>query len=100
MLAIGTVLHPTAFSDRSRHALPLACALSRDCRARRVALHVVRPPTIAYGEGVLPPEPEDVLERANAQLHALQVPDVGVRAERRLEEGDPSEVILRVAQEI
>ena len=29
MVPIHTILHPTDFSDRSRHALNLACALAR-----------------------------------------------------------------------
>src|SRR5207244_3575018 len=54
MLAVGTILHPTDFSERSQYAFAVACALARDYGARLVVVHVVQVPTIVYGEGVLP----------------------------------------------
>jgi nucleotide-binding universal stress UspA family protein len=100
MLAIKTLLHPTDFSERSTYAFHLACALARDYGARLVLLHVTTTPTIGYGEGLLPPDPELFVQEAREQLHRLAVPDGNVRAEHRLEEGEPVTEILRVAQEI
>jgi nucleotide-binding universal stress UspA family protein len=100
MLPIGTILHPTDFSERSAHAFQLACALARDYGARLVVLHVAMPPTIAYGEGILPPDSHLLSQEAKEQLDRLEVPQANVRAERRFEEGDPPTEILRVAQEI
>jgi nucleotide-binding universal stress UspA family protein len=100
MLPIHTVLHPTDFSERSGFALRLACALTRDYGARLVVLHVSTPPTIAYAEGAVPPDPEISIEEAREQLNRLDVPDAGVRAERRFEVGDPVPEILRVADDI
>ncbi|MCI0462243.1 MAG: universal stress protein [Gemmataceae bacterium] len=100
MLPIHTILHPTDFSDRSDYAFHLACALARDYGARLVLLHVTTAPTVVYGEGILPPDPELLLQEAREQLNRLEVPDGNVRAERRLEEGDPVTDTLRVAQEI
>jgi nucleotide-binding universal stress UspA family protein len=100
MLPVHTILHPTDFSERSRHAFGLACSLARDYGARLVLLHVIPTPIIGFGEGVIPPEPEEVEAEGREQLARLQPPGANVRAERRLIEGDPVEVILRVAQEI
>jgi nucleotide-binding universal stress UspA family protein len=63
MLPIRTILHPTDFSEYSGYAFRLACALARDYGARLVVLHVAAPPVVVYGEGVLPPAPEDYQER-------------------------------------
>jgi nucleotide-binding universal stress UspA family protein len=100
MLAIRTILHPTDFSQRSQCALALACALARDYGARLIALHVAEVPTLAYGEGVVPPHPEELRATAQEELDQLVVPYETVRAERRLEEGDAVTEVLRVAQEV
>lgn len=98
MLSIYTVLHPTDFSERFGNAFQLACALTRDYGARLVVLHVVAPlPPLAYGDVVPPPDPESLLREAKDRL---EVRGADVRAERRLEEGDPVGEILRVAREI
>ena len=99
MLAIRTILHPTDFSERSQDAFGLACALARDYGARLIVLHVADVPTVAYGEGIVPPNPEESRAAAQEQLDRLRVPRADVRAERRLEQGDPVTEILRVARE-
>ena len=99
MLAVHTILHPTDFSENSQGAFWLACALARDYSARLIVLHVAPVPTVFYGEGMLPPAPEDLLVEPQAQLARLEVPHGDVRAERRLEQGDAVAEILRVAQE-
>jgi len=98
MFAIRTILHPTDFSEQSEYALRLACALARDHGAHLIVLHVAPPPVIASAEGVFHSEPEYCLEPLREQLHQLQTPDVG-RVDRRVEEGEPEDEILRVAQE-
>jgi nucleotide-binding universal stress UspA family protein len=100
MLAVHTILHPTDFSERSQYAFGLACALARDYGARLIVLHVAGVPTVAYGEGVVPPNPEELLAEAREQLGRIQVPHANVRAERRLEQGDAVTAILGVAQEV
>src|SRR5439155_29977 len=83
------------FSQHSRNAFWLACALARDYGARLVVLHVVTAPTVIYSEGVVPPNAEELRAEAQEQLDALQVPRADIRAERRLEEGDVVEVTRR-----
>src|SRR5262249_44699545 len=100
MLGIRTILHPTDFSEQSQYAFGLACALTRDYGARLIALHVAEMPAMAYGEGVVAFDPEELRATAQEQLGRLQVPHADVRAERRLEQGDVVTEILRVAQEV
>jgi nucleotide-binding universal stress UspA family protein len=100
MLAVHTVLHPTDFSDRSQYAFWLACALARDYGARLIVLHVADVPPVVYGDGMLPPDPQELRAAAQRQLDRLQVPHADVRAERRLEQGEAVEEILRVAREV
>jgi len=102
MLPIHTILHPTDFSERSEPALRLAGALSRDYGAHLIVLHVaVPPPLLAYGEGYVPPETDAHLVECREQLRQLSLPDTGgIRAERRLLEGDPATEIVREARDI
>jgi nucleotide-binding universal stress UspA family protein len=98
MLSIQTVLHPTDFSECSDYAFRLACSLARDHGARVVALHVVTPPVVVYGEGVIPSSPEVYEDQGREQLRRLQ-PDPAVQLECRLVRGYAAEEVLRVAEE-
>ncbi|HJZ59942.1 MAG TPA: universal stress protein [Gemmataceae bacterium] len=99
MLPIHTILHPTDFSDRSHYALHLAGALARDYGAGLMLLHVIPQSIIGYGEGVIPPDPDVLLEEARADLDRLIVPDLDTPVWRRTGNGDPAATILRVARE-
>ena len=100
MAPIHTILCPTDFSDRSTYALQLAASLARDYSARLVLLHAALPTPIVYGEGVVPLEPDSFLEEARDRLAHVAIPGANIPAERRLEEGDAANTILRVAGEI
>ena len=100
MLPLHTILHPTDFSERSEYAFRLACSLARDYGARLVALHVVTPPVVIYGDGIVPLDPGPERAAAKERLERLEAPRTGTRLEHRLAEGDPAEEILRVAREI
>jgi nucleotide-binding universal stress UspA family protein len=97
---VHTILHPTDFSDRSQYALHLACALVRDYGARLIVLHVLPIPPISYGEAMIYSEFEESRSSSKERLDSLPMPDAEIHALRLLEEGEPTEVILRVAQEI
>lgn len=97
MLRIRTILHPTDFSENSRNALQVACALARDYGARLVVLHVAAIPAI---EGYQAIDTAAIRKEAEAQLHALEVPAENVRAERQCVLGDTVPEVLRIAQEM
>jgi nucleotide-binding universal stress UspA family protein len=103
MYPIRTILYPTDFSERSSDALPFACSLARDYGARLIMLHVLERP-LAMASGVMtapPPPPPTAEEREELQqkLAAIRPPFVDLRAEHRLEEGDPAPSILEIAKE-
>jgi len=99
MLAVQTILHPTDFSDCSKYALRLACALARDHGAHLVLLHVAASPLIGYPEGVVPPDPETYRDGVRELLDRVDVPP-DLPVERRLAEGDAVTEILRTAEEV
>lgn len=99
MLALQTILHPTDFSDRSEYAFRLACALARDYGARLVVIHVLAPPVIGYGEGVIPPEPDLMRAEARHQLESLPMPQ-DLHIDRQIAEGEPVTEVLRAADEV
>jgi nucleotide-binding universal stress UspA family protein len=100
MLPIHTILHPTDFSKQSEFAFQLACSLARDYGAELFVLHVVSPPVVVYGEGVLPVEPESYQVELREKLHRLHAGEPEVRVLHRLVEGQPVDEILRLAKEI
>jgi len=100
MLPIHTILHPTDFSKQSEFAFQLACALARDYEAELFVVHVVTPPVVIYGEGVLPVEPEVYQEELREKLNRLHAEEPGVRVVHRLVEGQPVDEILHLAREI
>lgn len=99
MLPIRSILHATDFSERSGHALHLACALARDYDARLTVLHVADTPAMLFGEGViLADDPEATLEHARRRLQSLAIPEPTIAVVRRFEEGHPATRILEVAE--
>lgn len=93
-----TILHPSDFSGRSRHALEVACSLARGSDARLIVLHVLRPAALVHGQPADPRVHESQRRFSESVLQRIACPP-GVAVEHRLEEGDPAEVILRVAAE-
>jgi len=87
--AFSTILHPTDFSDRARHAFDLACTLARG-GARLIVLYVVEEVHIAA---------EDFEESLNERLRELRPEDPTIAVEYRLREGDTIEEILHEAAE-
>jgi nucleotide-binding universal stress UspA family protein len=102
MWGIKTILHPTDFSPCSQAALHLACSLARDRWAHLIVLHVTSVPDLAYtGYGAPGCEllVDEYIAKAKTELARLSLPEPPFPVERRLEEGDPAEEILRVAAE-
>jgi nucleotide-binding universal stress UspA family protein len=100
MAPIHTIMHPTDFSAQSGCALRLACSLARDYGAHLIILHVADEPPIASAEGIMIPPTGDFMAEARADLEQLELPDAHIRAERRLERGDPVREILHVADDV
>jgi nucleotide-binding universal stress UspA family protein len=99
MLNLKTILHPTNFSDRSQHALRLACELAEDYDAHLIVLHVANVPTAGFVEGVVIADPEEWNRIGREQLDRLELPHMSAPVDRWLEQGEPVAVILDVAQE-
>lgn len=99
MLPIRTILHPTDFSPRSQSAYWLTCALARDHGARIVLVHVLPPPIVVYGTGIVPAMPEDNRALQETKLKELETQTAPISAEVRLVEGDPVAEIVRVARD-
>jgi nucleotide-binding universal stress UspA family protein len=101
MLAIGTILHPTDFSDASGAAFRLACSLARDHDARLVVLHVGREPVIAPVEGAVPTDPEQYHQELTTALHHIRAEAPKVRLEHWLTfAADPAGEIVQVARQV
>jgi nucleotide-binding universal stress UspA family protein len=99
MLPLATVLHPTDFSEHSEFAFRLACALTRDYKARLILLHVIPPPMVTYAGGSVPGETWPSGEEVQEKLRQLEEQAEHVRVESLVMEGDPVNMILRAAEE-
>jgi nucleotide-binding universal stress UspA family protein len=97
---IRKILHLTDYSDASRPAFELACALTRDFGAELVICHVSPPPIIAAGEGVAFDFPTGEGEQMAARLAQLKPDDERIRVTRKLFRGDPASEILKLADEV
>jgi nucleotide-binding universal stress UspA family protein len=98
MLSIHTILFPTDFSEHAQQAFSLACSLARDCGARLVVLHVAAPP-VGHEKLEAERNPSEYYGTLWNALRQLRAPEDNVPVEHRLEEGDPTAEILRVANE-
>ena len=99
MLPVATILHPTDFSEHSEFAFRLACALARDYGARLVLLHVLPPPIVVYGGGLVPADLWRDVDEAKNRLRRMEANAHRVRVESTVMEGDPVDMILRAAEE-
>jgi uncharacterized protein (DUF2267 family)/nucleotide-binding universal stress UspA family protein len=101
MQLIRTILHPTDFSDCSRHAGDFAAKLARDYRARLVLLHVLEPPihspeiaAIALGEGSI------LRTQAEEELVRLKNAYQDLHCEHLVADGFATIGIIHAAEEI
>ena len=99
MFPIRKILHPTDYSELSRPAFELACALARDFGAELIICHVSPPPIIAAGEGVVIDFPTGETEQLAARLEQVKPDDPRVRSAHKLLRGDPAAEIVRLAGE-
>ncbi|MFM8273309.1 MAG: universal stress protein [Gemmata sp.] len=99
MLPIRTILHPTDYSERSRAALDLACALARDFGAELIICHVSPPPLVPAGEGLTADFPTGESELMAARLRQVSPAGPRQRVTHELRRGDPASEIVRLAGE-
>lgn len=94
MLSIRTILHPTDFSDCSRYAFDVACALARDYGARMVLLCVIEP-SLAFGDGSVSIPLTFDFDTFKDLLNKVKPADSSIAVERELLSGDPAQEILQ-----
>jgi len=93
------ILFPTDFSTLSDAALPHATTLAQESGATLLIVHVEEPPT-AYGTGEMYygiPDPDN--NALNTMLSNVVPTDPRVPYEHRMVIGDPTEEIVRIADE-
>jgi nucleotide-binding universal stress UspA family protein len=100
VLPIHTILHPTDFSEECRPAFEMACALARDYSAALVVAHVVPPARVFAPDGIAVPFPAEEPYEARARLARVRPTDGHVEIEHRLLEGEPAEMILKLARDV
>ena len=89
MLPIRTILHPTDFSEHSKPAFEMACALARDYHAGLVVVHVTQSAAIFAPDGIAVAYPTEDSTEPKMRLAAMHAPGGGVTIDHRLVEGDP-----------
>jgi nucleotide-binding universal stress UspA family protein len=99
MLPLGTILHPTDFSENCEFAFRVASALARDYNARLILLHVLPSPMVIYAGGPVPAETWPSVEDVKEKLRSMEGRTQHVRVESLVMEGDPVDMILRAAEE-
>jgi len=99
MLPIRTILCPVDFSENSKPAFHLACALARDYKARLHVINVAPLPGF-YGEGIVIVRTEKSKEEALSRLKDLQASEPSLEMQYHLREGEPFLEILETAKRI
>ncbi len=107
MIKMKTILHPTDFSEPSKHAMKYAISMSDEFSAKLVILHVIEEISSALYFDMLQTPPlaqlmADIEKQANKALQELLPADVRARlkVEYLIRKGAPFLEIIRCAQEI
>lgn len=100
MPSIQTILHPTDFSENSRHAFETACSLVKDHSTRLIVLHVAPPFT---GPVPIEPAPNPLVsaesqEFLRGKYSWPQPPDPKIVVDHRVTEGEAAREILQLAK--
>jgi nucleotide-binding universal stress UspA family protein len=103
MLPFRCILCAADFSESSREAFRLACALAREDKTRVFVVFVTEPPMV-LGEigtpiGMLEPSP-GTQQEIRQRLRDSYVPDRPIDVEYRSVEGVPADEVLRMADEL
>src|SRR5687767_6437688 len=101
---ITRMLVPTDFTASSKAALDLAAELGARLGVPLIVMHAYGLPAYPLPEGVLLATPEQLAEMVATTSHDLhgeleRARAHGAQADSELVEGDPFDVIVRIAQE-
>lgn len=99
MLKFKTILHPTDFSSSALAAYEYACALARDHGSKIVTVHVLPTPFASTEQAMEHQTPEFRQKVLDELKQATPAPE-GVTVEHYLVDGEPGEVILKMADEV
>ena len=99
MISIRKILYPTDYSDLSRPAFDLACALTWDFDAELIICHVAPPHIIALDGGKVVTIPTGEDELMMKRLQQIKSDHPQVRLTHKLLRGDPASEIVRLAVE-
>ena len=99
MYPIRRILTSTDFSELSKPAFEVACSLARDYGAELIVCHVSPWPVAGVVEGITVEIPTGSLEETEGQLLQMLPEDSKVKVSHRLERGEASAEILKVAAE-
>lgn len=98
-MKMSKIVFPTDFSHCGDAALSLATVLARDTGAKLIIAHVEEPP-LAYGGGEMYYGlPEPLTEDLAQMLNKVRPLDPAVPCEHRLITGEPSDAIVRLADQ-
>jgi nucleotide-binding universal stress UspA family protein len=97
MLAIKTILCPTDFSEYSKHAYQVACALARDYRAKIVLLNVLPIPLAPVVGEMIPIVQEEQVFHLTDMIDAHPKP-AGVDVDHKMVRGEPVDEIVELAK--
>jgi universal stress protein A len=93
------ILVPIDFSTGSETALELATSLARDTGASLLITYVQIPPLPVGGGEFIYTAPEPPTEELRARLKKVLPKDAQIPVEHRLLHGDPSDSIVRLAED-
>ena len=99
MFPIRKILFPTDFSEHSKAAFDVACALARDYGAEMLIVHCRRPPAIFAPDGIAVATPAEEPYDLRAQLVLVRPADARLNVDHHLLEGDPTDEILKAAKD-
>jgi nucleotide-binding universal stress UspA family protein/uncharacterized protein (DUF2267 family) len=98
MLPIRTILHPTDFSDCSRHAGDFAAKVAKDYRARLILLHVIEP--AVHSPEIMSIAAGERRENAERELRGIERSYPDLRCDHIVVDGFAAREIVRASSEI
>lgn len=99
MITLKKILVPVDFSRHSENAVRYGAELAAKFHAELVLLHVVDNTPVMFSEGAVftPESMKEVLDKANAELGGIEIPE-GLNVTRVAREGHPFVEIVRFAK--